>query len=271
MTTTFAEDLGDDGDEGATIVIPRPAALGVAPIDPPSDPPDHSPTTPDASCAPGAEELPLEQGLAEGTTAEDDHRATVPTGPPVEHVEQPRDVRPWWRRACSYVARPFVWLWRAAMEPPSPSSPLRLPPPPPVASARGTLLSAGEVADADRGERVLDDLFLLPPAYLRAAELVARYARVLRRDGAHAVLMGRVHLALSRMREQRGGAVVSLRSLRERLSEVNPRRLDRALLDLEAEGVLELLPPSVGAEVGGPVLLDETRGALARIDVRRTL
>lgn len=44
MTTSLADDLG---------------ALGVKPIDRPSDPPDHSPTTPDASCASWAEEPPV--------------------------------------------------------------------------------------------------------------------------------------------------------------------------------------------------------------------
>lgn len=114
------------------------------------------------------------------------------------------------------------------MEPASPSV-LGLPPPP-VASARGTLLSAG------------------------------------------AVLMGRVHLALSRMHAQQGGSVVSIGRLREHLRDVEPRRIERALLELEAEGALALLPSSMGeGEAGGVVLLDELRGALGRIELRRSL
>jgi hypothetical protein len=264
--TTLADDAGD---EDATLVCRRPAPCGVAQIDDLSEPPDHSPTIPDASCAPEMQDPPVAQEVI-------DALAPNLPAPPEMHarIALIAEGRPsWWRGAGSYIVGRFAWMWRALVrifsaptEPVRPSA-LYLPPPP---IPRETLVSAGEVAEAERAERMLDEVFGIPSSYLRGLELVVCYARILHEQGPDAILVGRVHLALSRMHAQRGGSVVSIGRLREHLRDVDPRRIDRALLDLEAEGALALLPPSMGEEVGA-MLLDELRGPLGRIELRRLL
>jgi hypothetical protein len=295
--TTFADDAGED----ATLVFPRPAPLGVVPIDThrPSEPPEeHSPTLPDASCAPASEDPPSPHAVIDAlepnvpappelrdrvaawaaATQPDalpgtDQRPTVPTA-----STGTDDLRPWWHRIGAFLGQTLivVWvlsLWRhlARASELTPPHGLPLPPPPPPSISRGTLASAGEVAEADRGERILDEVFRIPRAYLPGLEILVRYAARMHDGGPEGVLVGRVHLALSRMHAQRAGAVLPLARLWQRLPDVIPNRIDQALLALEEEGVLVLLPPSNPAEVSGAVMRHETRGALSRVELRRPL
>jgi hypothetical protein len=226
---------------------------------------DNRPTTPDPECVP-TENSPTTEGPVQHAVKGNNHEAS-----PQEPLGKRAGPRLWWGVLAWLLIAPLVRAARAVenfadavlghttiVE--------QLPPRLRVV----TLSSSPSVPITDGvGEAILHDwLFRLPPDWLRAIALVARYVEALHLHEASVRLVARVHLALSRLPADADGTV-PLSRLRLFLPGIERRELDRALRCLEDEGVLVLLPPRAGEDATtAPAIADELRGALTRVELR---
>ncbi|MRG97832.1 hypothetical protein [Polyangium spumosum] len=200
-------------------------------------------------------------------------RASTPPGDDRDTLFDPACIPPNTpiRRAARFLLWIPVSLWRALrrfgqrlaerLDPP----PLRtlLPPPPP--------LHRGALRQDDLGEHLLNNLFRISPAYVRAAVHVSRLVQEIQSYPAQERLTWFAHFALSRMCATSDGPV-PIAWIRARMPEALRSEVTRALEQLEEEGIITLLSretedPAVVA--GG--ISNAVRGRLTHAELLRDL
>jgi hypothetical protein len=185
----------------------------------------------------------LEGGESTPDAAPSDNRATnIDLAPPVHHDEPTQPKRPWWRRLGAWVVA-RRWPRRA---------PLALPPLPPP-SRGGTLVSQASELSGPLADEMFLWLWRLDVQRLESIEALSAHVRAARAAGPRAFLEAHVRFVLSREHPGRDGTI-RISRLRDKLFGYARGDVDRALSQLAAEGVIEL----VAAEpVSGELLREQ--------------
>lgn len=161
---------------------------------------------------------------------------------------------PWWRR---------LGRWLARLMRPVPSLPELPPIPSPVHAAPSAYSRAAML------EEVFHFLWRVELGSVRAVGRLALHILAVRSHGLDGATEAHVCFVLSRLQPDNDGTI-ALPGLRDRMMGVPNDAVDRALLQLEARGLIELLPALSHDDVRGrgAAIQHRTRGKLSRCVVR---